>query len=238
MALFVIPMAGLSSRFFAAGFEQPKYQLDLHGQSMFRWAVSSFARYFEHDQFLFIIRDVYQTKSFIEQEIAAMGIRHAQIVVLDAATQGQAETVYLGLQHTTQSNDLIIFNIDSRRHDYIKPAWMNHCDGYLEVFAGEGDHWSFAQADAQGRVLCTAEKQRISPWCSNGLYYFRQRQHFEQAFLDAVAHQQQVRGEWYIAPLYNRLIQQGLDIRMQLIDLEQIDFCGTPDEYLSLLAQR
>lgn len=237
MALFVIPMAGLSHRFFAAGFERPKYQLDLHGQSMFRWAVSSFERYFEQDHFLFIIRDVYQTQAFIEQEIAAMGIRHAQIVVLQEATQGQAETVYLGLQHTTQQDDLIIFNIDSRRHDYLKPTWMTDCDGYLEVFTGEGEHWSFAQADAQGRVLCTAEKQRISPWCSDGLYYFRQRQQFEQAFLDAVAHQSRVRGEWYIAPLYNHFIQRGLDIRIDVVDLQQIDFCGTPDEYHRLLTQ-
>ena len=28
--------------------------------------------------------------------------------------------------------------------DFKKPEWVNDCDGYLEVFKDEGDHWSFA----------------------------------------------------------------------------------------------
>ncbi|HGG7172902.1 TPA: capsular biosynthesis protein, partial [Escherichia coli] len=33
--MFVITMAGLSSRFFNAGYTVPKYQLPLHGQTVF-----------------------------------------------------------------------------------------------------------------------------------------------------------------------------------------------------------
>ena len=32
--MFIIPMAGLSSRFFKAGYNKPKYQLDLNGESV------------------------------------------------------------------------------------------------------------------------------------------------------------------------------------------------------------
>lgn len=236
MSLFVIPMAGLSSRFFKVGFTVPKYMLPLDDQSMFEWSVSSFKRYFDTDHFLFILRDVYNTPQFVRQQIKQMGIRHYQLVILQDETRGQADTVWLGLQQSTYQNDLVIFNIDSRRHDYIKPAWLGDCDGYLEVFKGEGDHWSFAQPvdESSTQVRCTTEKERISDLCSNGLYHFKSRELFERAFDDAVTHNQLIKGELYVAPLYNHLIEQDLDVRFDCIGTAQTDFCGTPDEYRQL----
>lgn len=237
MSLFVIPMAGLSSRFFKAGFTVPKYMLPLDGQSMFEWSVSSFKQYFETDHFLFILRDVYDTPTFVRQQIEQMGILHYQLVILTNETRGQADTVWLGLQQSTYQDDLIIFNIDSRRHEYTKPVWLAECDGYLEVFKGEGDHWSFAQPinEHSMRVRRTTEKERISDLCSDGLYHFKSRCLFDQAFEDAVKHNKLIRGELYIAPLYNFLIEADLDIRFDCIHPSQIDFCGTPSEYQILL---
>lgn len=237
MSLFVIPMAGLSSRFFRAGFSVPKYMLPLNGQSIFEWSVSSFQHYFETDQFLFILRDIYDTPAFVREQIEKMGIRHYQLVILTSETRGQADTVHLGLQQSSYHGDLTIFNIDSRRHHYIKPAWLSDCDGYLEVFRGEGEHWSFAEpisADSN-HVKRTTEKERISDLCSDGLYQFKTRALFDQAFKDAITHNKLSKDELYIAPLYNYLIEQGLDVRLDCIDDAQIDFCGTPDEYQNLL---
>lgn len=44
--MFIIPMAGLSSRFFKAGYNKPKYQLMLGKETVFSWAVKSFEKYF------------------------------------------------------------------------------------------------------------------------------------------------------------------------------------------------
>lgn len=239
MSLFIIPMAGLSSRFFKAGYSIPKYQLDLHGQSVFRWALSSFEHYFKTDDFLFILRDIYQTKSFVESELSSMGILKYTIIVLNEETSGQAETVYLGLQQTTYMGDLIIFNIDSCRHQYQKPEWYTQASGYLEVFEGEGEHWSFIEPDVSkpARVKRTTEKERISHFCSDGLYSFQTRALFDQAFEFAIRHNQRSKGELYIAPLYNHLISQGLDIRFECVPSSMIEFCGTPDEYQALLSK-
>ena len=54
--MFIIPMAGLSSRFFKAGYTKPKYQLDLNGESIFAWSVKSFVQYFKSDKFIFHLR--------------------------------------------------------------------------------------------------------------------------------------------------------------------------------------
>ena len=41
--MIIIPMAGLSSRFFSDGYKLPKYMLDLHGVPVFDHAFGSFS---------------------------------------------------------------------------------------------------------------------------------------------------------------------------------------------------
>lgn len=234
--MFIIPMAGLSSRFFKAGYTKPKYQLDLSGETVFSWSVRSFERYFKTDKFVFIYRNVYDTKNFLEEEIAKLGITDYELVCLPEETLGQADTVYQGIKHIKEDKEIYIFNIDSRIIDFVKPNWVNECDGYLEVFKGEGDHWSFAEPDGNtNKVLRTTEKERISELCSDGLYYFKNKSIFESLFLDAKLKGNTTKNEYYIAPLYNELISQGKSVFYDLISADKILFCGTPDEYLALL---
>ena len=233
--MIVIPMAGLSSRFFRAGYTLPKYQLPLGNETVFTWAVRSFARYFSSDCFVFIYRDIYDTKAFIEAEIAALGIKDYRLVALEEETLGQADTVYRGIQNLADE-PLFIFNIDSKLENFEKPSWYLECDGYLEVFKGEGDHWSFAVPGESNRVIRTTEKERVSELCSNGLYYFRSSQQFNELVESAIQDQDLVNNELYIAPLYNRMIANGADIRYQLVGLDQINFCGVPAEYEAMCA--
>lgn len=232
--MIVIPMVGLSSRFFKAGYTVPKFQLELSGQTVFSRAVRSFEHYFDSERFLFVTRRDYDTPSFVETELKKLGIANANVTTLAHDTKGQAETVSLGLKDTPASEPLIIFNIDTFRYNYRKPEFIGACDGYLEVFSGQGDHWSFAEPGEGNSVLRTAEKERISPLCSDGLYYFREREIFENALSEARARNNTTRGEFYIAPLFNTLIESGMSIKYDEIELSEIDFCGTPDEFESL----
>lgn len=234
--MFIIPMAGLSSRFFKAGYTKPKYQLDLNGETVFSWSVRSFERYFKTDKFVFIYRDVYETKNFLEEEMKKLGISDYELVCLPEETLGQADTVYQGIVNINVEESIYIFNIDSRIIDFVKPEWADECDGYLEVFRGEGDHWSFAEPDGStNKVLRTTEKERISELCSDGLYYFKHKSIFESLFLDTKFKGNTTKNEYYIAPLYNELISQGRNVFYDLIPADKILFCGTPDEYLALL---
>lgn len=234
--MFIIPMAGLSSRFFKAGYTKPKYQLDLNGETVFSWSVRSFEHYFKTDKFIFIYRNVYETKDFLEVEIKNLGITDYELVCLPEETLGQADTVYQGIANIDSNEEIYIFNIDSRIIDFIKPKWAAECDGYLEVFKGEGEHWSFALAEENSRrVIRTTEKERISDLCSDGLYYFKKKSVFEKLFLSAKENQRTAKNEYYIAPLYNDLIEAGSTVFYDLIENYRILFCGTPDEYLQLL---
>ena len=231
-------MAGLSARFAQAGYTLPKYQLPLEGRSVFRHVVEGFAACFGEHPFLFVLRDVHGAAGFVRAELAAIpGIR-AEVVALSEPTQGQAETVALGLEgaRDVSSGPLVIFNIDTIRPRFALPPWAGDCDGFLEVFRGEGEHWSFVEPVAAGssRVARTTEKERISDLCCTGLYGFRSAELYLQYYRRAKAAGLTVRGELYVAPVYNLLIADGLDVRWYEIGDDDVRFCGTPAEYLAL----
>lgn len=239
--MIIIPMAGLSSRFFKAGYELPKYQLELpNGQTVFEWAVTSFEHYFKTEKFIFIIRDVFNTYTFVQKYVQKLGILDFKIVVLDQETRGQAETVALGLDNLSEqekAQECYIFNIDSRRHGFKKTAITEHCSGYLEVFRGEGEHWSFIELNENDQVIRTTEKERISDLCSDGLYYFKQIFKFLELVNTAIVTQDFINGELYIAPLYNYMINNSELVGYDLIDEAEISFCGTPFEYQTICSQ-
>ncbi len=237
--MIVIPMAGLSRRFREAGYDRPKFMLDLHGRSLFAHAVDSFRAYFDTEPFLFIARDEPGVPEFVAQELAALGVAAARTVLLPCPTLGQADTVRLGLQQAATGADmpLTIFNIDTFRPGFRYPAadWMGRADGYLEVMPGTDPGFSFVRpADGgDGRVAETAEKVVISNLASTGLYWFRRAGNFLDAMEGDAA---RAHGELYVAPLYNALIAGGLDVRYQVVPAEEVVFCGVPAQYEALLA--
>ena len=229
-------MAGLSSRFFKAGFNKPKYMLEAHGKTLFEHSVGSFKHYFNTERFLFIVRDIHDTPIFVEQQSKLLGIKDYEIVVLNAETRGQAETVALGLKSAkTYKGSITIFNIDTFRPNFSYPQIEFMGDGYLEVFFGTGDNWSFVkQLDkSSNKVIKTTEKDPISDLCCTGLYYFRDIKDYFLAYNAYVEKPQASweKGELYVAPLYNHLISLGLDIRFNIIPIENVIFCGIPKEY-------
>ena len=237
--MIVIPMAGLSRRFREAGYDRPKFMLDLHGRSLFAHAVDSFRAYFAAEPFLFIARDEPDVPEFVAREVAALGVASARTVLLPRPTLGQADTVRLGLQQARTGADtpLTIFNIDTFRPGFRYPAadWMGRADGYLEVMPGTDPGFSFVRPaeGGEGRVAETAEKVVISRLASTGLYWFRRAGDFLDAMEGDAA---RAHGELYVAPLYNALIAAGLDVRYHAVPAAEVVFCGVPAQYEALLA--
>ena len=90
-----------------------------------------------------------------------------------------------------------------------------------------GDRWSFARTGASGAVVEVAEKVRISNHASTGLYYFSSGREFVTAAQTIVSKQQQIRGEYYVMPVYQEYIDRGWEVRLSQAD-EMWDM-GTPD---------
>ena len=239
--MIVIPLAGLSKRFFEEGFKVPKYMLPIKQKTLFYWAVKSFERYFKDQYFFFICRDIYDTKLFIEKSARELGVLNFEVVELKSTTSGQAHTVQLGLNTSGFFGDepLVIFNIDTFRFRYKFPKLISNplVSGYLECFKGSGANWSnvITECDGSSKVIRTSEKLNESNLCCTGLYYFSTVNKFLRCYQSHYSNDNSnSNSEHYIAPIYNTLIAQREDIRVEIIPQSSIFFCGTPSEYYAL----
>lgn len=228
-------MAGESQRFRDAGYKWPKYMLPISGRPLFDWSLMSFQAHFGSRNFLFVARDAEGTGKFLEARLEKLGIAHAEIVMLDGATAGQAETVEVGLLRAgiSDSVGITIFNIDTiRPNANLEP--VDGTSGWIEVFSATGENWSFVEPKpgASNRVQSCVEKDRISDLCCTGLYNFARSSFFMEALSNERARPSM--GELYVAPLYNHLIRAGHEFGWRSISSDQVFLSGVPDEYENL----
>lgn len=231
--MIIFPMAGLSSRFTKAGYEQPKWMLPLADRPLLDWSLLSFASYFNQEQFLIVFLDRPGVGAFVERRVGELKIANPILVPLNAPTAGQAETVHLGLDRAglPGSQDITIFNIDTIRPGYSHSPLLERSDGWLECFKGDGDHWSFVKQKngSLNEAAEVVEKKRISDNCCTGIYWFKSADAFERAY--RVEERSPKAAELFVAPLYQRLIEDGLHVSFDVIPEKEIFFSGTPAEY-------
>lgn len=228
----VITMAGLGSRFKKAGFNVPKYMIEAHGKTLFEWSMESLADFANQDnEYIFIVRKEDNASAFIQSTCKSMNIEQVKVVEIDYLTDGQATTAMLGAKYWDKESSLMIYNIDT----YVEAGQMQESqiagDGFIPCFHAEGDHWSFVKLDENGKAVEVREKQRISDNCTLGAYYFKSCGLYEDLYQeyytsDAVLE----KGEKYVAPLYNYLIEKGGDVRISIVDYDKVHVLGTPEE--------
>jgi NDP-sugar pyrophosphorylase family protein len=223
----VIPMAGTGERFRAAGYECEKGEIELLGRSLMEWALVSL-RSFSGNDFVFVVRRGSYDPLWIHEAAEAAGLfeKRVRLIELDQPTRGQAETVLAAAAAIDPDEAIVVYNIDT----HIRPAALSprliRGVGWIPVFRAPGDRWSFVQAEPDGRVTRVTEKERISELCSIGLYYFDSFRRYRSLVESRVEDGR----EWYIAPLYQSLIDAGLPVYMHEVDAADVFVLGTPED--------
>lgn len=221
----IITMAGAGSRFRTAGHSLPKPLISAFGEPMYRHAVRSLPLHLA-DKLIFIILDdehADQLQADIDREFLA---HHPVTVRIPQITGGQAETMLAAAPHVAFNLPVLIHNADSAfQCSTFEDIYLN-IDGGLHVFTSTENRWSYARTDQRERVIEVREKSVISDKASTGTYYFRSSvQAFELAEA-AVANSETERGEFYIAPLFNKMIEAHQNIRV--IPVDSYVCYGTP----------
>lgn len=238
----VFPMAGKGSRFHKLGFQQPKYMIEVAGKSLFELSLSSVPLDI-CKQVIFVGLEEHESRfkllNFIETAMGAMSRRvgtdiNYQIMLLPDVTDGQAETVLKARDLMDEKDELAIYNIDTYFHSStLRETLLNKekkFDGVIgaTVISGEDDKWSFARLNGNGFVEQTAEKLQISNYALSGFYHFTLAGDFITKAEQWICRNQRVKGEFYIAPLYNDLIEVGkqfvVDVAGKFVPL------GTPED--------
>ena len=231
-ASIIITMAGFGTRFRDAGYDCPKYMIEARGRSLFDWSVGSLADYARSGSpFVFIVRRADAAKGFIEARSEALGITSSSIIELDAPTDGQATTARLALDSVASDAPFAIFNIDTAIDPSFLASDRPYGDGFIPCFDGPGTGWSFVRIDETGRAVEIREKKRISNHATIGFYWFRSAALYAEVYDRYYRDGERLEmNERYVAPLYNQMVEDGLDVRIDSLPVEAVRPIGTPAE--------
>lgn len=235
----VITMAGFGNRFRAVGFDQPKYMIEAGGATLFDWSMRGLNRFIASGSpFIFVVRAADRADGFIRRSADLAGIRNVQLVELDAPTDGQATTARIAADRAVLDRPFAIFNIDTAiKPDVLRPEQARG-SGWLPCFRAPGDGWSFVRLGTDGWACEVREKSRISEFATVGFYWFETADLYKAAYdtYYKVAGREE-RGERYVAPLYNQIIEDGRPVSISVIDCGDVTPLGTPEELDHFLAK-
>ena len=194
-----------------------------------------------------------------------LGIKFFRIYDIRRLTRGQAETVFEALQYFRKedsSESLTIFNIDTILKNWTVPVMAGYCKlGFHAFNDPEADKrkYSFARtlSNTPGDVYKnyrlyeegksqtpyydyilkdSAEKEKVGPWCSTGLYWFSEIRMFSKLYRKA---QHQDSYNYYIAPLF-AVQDSEIEMHERLVfpcKKEDVTFVGVPEEYETYIKQ-
>lgn len=238
--MFYFSMAGVSSRFTKQGYKNPKYYLDVGNINLFQASLLGFSKYFDSDQFCFIYLEKFIDGQTILNWANDIGLKKSNCVMIPLSynTRGQADTVRLGItalhSSTVNEEEVIVFNIDTIYRNFRKAK--TEFGPYLDVTSMPGDHWSFVlptQNKSEQIVAKVTEKNRISDYCSVGLYQFVSGFEYLDAYQNTYAEASST--EHYVAPMYQTIIDRNAIVHFRNFPATQFDFLGTPEEYETYL---
>lgn len=211
----VIPMAGRGSRLSAFG--APKPLIEVAGKPLLAWSTRWLTEL--PDARVTVIALAEHERDFGLLATVAEHIPGAGCVLIPEVTQGQLCTVLAAADRFDPSAPLLIAPCDTMIEGPLPiPAsltglYNSNVRGIVSVASMPGDRWSFADCDANWNVSRVTEKVRISEWASTGLYYFSDTGRFVADAQAMVAGGERVKGEFYVMPLYGRMLARGERIK-------------------------
>jgi len=214
MLNIVIPMAGAGSRFVAAGYADPKPLVPLHGVPMIRLVIENLRPEQEH-RFIFLCQQAHLQA----YDLAAKLQRWApgsEVIQLQGLTEGAACTVLCAKALIDNDTELMIANsdqyIDADINQYLSAMHARNLDAQIMTMKANDPKWSFIKISDRGLVSTVVEKVVVSDEATTGIYNFKSGRDFVRAAEAMIREGLRVNGEFYVAPAYNQLIQEGCRI--------------------------
>lgn len=235
MLHIVIPMAGHGSRFQKnAGYQQPKPLIPVHGVPMIRTVIDNLRPRREH-RFHFLCQASH-IQDYPLTELLEKAAPGCKIRTLDRVTAGAACTVLLASDWIDNDSPLMIANcdqwIDASIDDYLETSMRPGVDGALMTMNDDSPKWSYVKRNSAGEIQGVVEKVVVSDEATVGIYNFARGADFVAAAKDMIRENDRSKNEFYVAPVYSRLIRAGL--RIETVSIgdagDVMHGLGTPED--------
>ena len=223
----LIPVAGKAQRFADAGYPMPKPLIMAKTKQIIDWSLSSIET--DECNLIFAVRLDHINNFSIDTILKKKFGDDITIVVVDHDTDGSVSTCLLAKEHIDNDAPLLIYTPDVYFEKKFDPKNIPiDSDGFLLTFKANSPAHSYVKIDQNGLVSKTAEKEVISTNAAVGLYYFKSGKNFVKYAESMIESNERTKNEFYICPLYNRLIKDELKVRISQVD--KMHVLGTPEE--------
>ena len=229
-------MAGEGSRFAKEGYTFPKPLIDVNGKPMIQSVVENLDF---NANYIFLVRKAHLEKyEGLEDTLQRITNGKCTSVEVDGLTEGAACTALLAKEHIDNDDDLLIANSDqiieySPENFNLMRELMPNVDAMVYTFEAVHPKWSFVKTNSRGIITEVAEKKPISNIATCGIYWYRKGSDFVKCAEQMIEKDIRVNNEFYIAPVYNELINNGGTLVPFYV--HEMWGVGTPEDLRSFL---
>ena len=214
MLNIVIPIAGRGSRFVEAGYTLPKPLIPVHGIPMIEAVVDNIRPKVTH-KFTFVA--LQEHLDLLEMRVTLERIAPGcTIIPVNKVTEGAACTVLLAKEIIDNEYPLMLANsdqwVDIDINDYLADLDRKNADGLIMTMWADHPKWSYIGINENGFINKVVEKQVISNEATVGIYNFRHGSDFVRAAEQMITGNLRVNNEFYVAPVYNEMINWGAKV--------------------------
>ena len=258
----IIPMAGLGTRFQNVAdinpeYKKPKPFINVRNFPMVKWATGSlpFLKNLGSEvatkDLIFIIRKEHNDEHNIEKKLQELYSNDIHIVIQDTPAVGATDSVLRAKHLLSEDEEIIITDSDHFFDGSILAERINnkHKDtaGIIPVFVPPNDgipRWSYSLVPPGTTFIeKVGEKDRAlmeaGAYANIGAYYFSKAKYFTDIAEEVIAKNQKFgdagKGEFYIAPLYQILLDRGHKVEAAI--LPEVWGLGTPADLERFLAE-
>ena len=214
MLNIVVPMAGLGSRYSKEGYALPKPLIDVMGKPMIKRVIDNLTPQREH-RFIFIVRQEHVEQFHIDK-LLHDSCKSCRIISIDHVTEGQACSALLARDYINNNDPVMIANCDqyvrANMDDYLSEMERENADGLIMTLKAYNPAWSYVKFGDNGLICEVVEKQVVSEHATVGIFNFARGKDFVWAAEEMIRQNLRVNGEFYVAPVYNMIINKGAKV--------------------------
>ena len=224
----LIPMAGAGSRFTKAGYTFPKPLIDVKGKPMIQVVIENLNL---ESNFIYVVQKEHKDKYNLDTMLNLI-TPNCKIIETDGLTEGAACTALLAKEFIDNENPLFFANSDQfvewDSNEFMYKMQETDSDGGIVTFESTHPKWSFVKINENGIVTEVAEKNPISNIATVGYYYWKRGSDFVKYAEEMIEKNIRVNNEFYVCPVFNQAIENGLNIRT--FNVDGMWGLGTPED--------
>jgi RpiB/LacA/LacB family sugar-phosphate isomerase len=225
--ILLVPIAGKGQRFVDDGFHMPKPLIMVDDKHIIDWSFLSINK--DEYDIVFVVRKEHIYNFGMDTILRNKFGEDIKIVETDKITSGTVASCLLAKDLINNKQQLVIYTLDVHFQNKFSIEDVDtDSDGFILTFKANNPAYSYAELDSSGLVIRTAEKEVISENAATGIYYFKEGSAFVKYAEEMIDKNLRTNNEFYVCPLYNLMIKDGLKVRTKQV--EKMYLMGTPTE--------